>query len=76
MSIFQPVLNDATRIAIVKVELDSIRYETGNVAAYKTNDTFCICMFGPQYMTNVSYTKHLQKVQDAIGLIALRSSRE
>lgn len=54
MSIFQPVLNDVTRIAIVKVELDSVRYETGNVAAYKANDTFSICMFGPQYMTNVS----------------------
>ena len=54
MSIFQPVLNDVTRIAIVKVELDSVRYETGNVAAYKGNDTFSICMFGPQYMTNVS----------------------
>ncbi len=54
MSIFQPVLNDATRIAIVKIELDSVRYETGNVAAYKTNDTFSICMFGLQYMTNVS----------------------
>ncbi len=54
MSIFQPVLNDVTRIAIVKVELGSVRYETGNVAAYKANDTFSICMFGPQYMTNVS----------------------
>ena len=41
------MLNDATRIAIVKVESDSIRYETGNVAAYKTNDTFSIYIFGP-----------------------------
>ena len=54
MSIFQPVLNEVTRIAVVKVGLDSVRYETGNVAAYKANDTFNICMFGPQYMTNVS----------------------
>ena len=54
ISIFQPVLNNATQITIVKVELDSVRYETGNVAAYKTNDTFSICMSGPQYMTNIS----------------------
>ncbi len=54
MSIFQPVLKDVTRIVIVKIELDSVRYETGNVAAYKGNDTDSICIFGPQYMTNVS----------------------
>jgi len=54
MSIFQPALNDVTRIAIAKVESDSIRYETANVAAYKTRDTFNICMFGPQFMTNAS----------------------
>lgn len=54
MSIFQPVLNDAIRIAIVKVELDSIKYETSNVTTYKGDDIFSICMFGPQYMTNVS----------------------
>jgi len=42
MPIFQSMLNDATWIAIVKVELDSVRYETGNVAAYKANDTFSI----------------------------------
>ena len=55
MSIFQPVLDDVTRVAIVKVELSSVKYETGNVAAYKGNDTFSICMFRPQYMTNVSF---------------------
>lgn len=54
MSIFQPVLNDVTRIAIAKVELNSIRNETANVAAYKSKDTFNICMFEPQFMTNVS----------------------
>ena len=54
ISIFQPMLNDITRIAIVKVELDFIKYETGNVAAYKANDTFSIYIFGPQYMTNIS----------------------
>jgi len=54
MSIFQPALNDVTRIAIIKVESDSIRYETANVAAYKAKDTFTICMFGPQFMTNAS----------------------
>ncbi|KAL2043406.1 hypothetical protein N7G274_003712 [Stereocaulon virgatum] len=54
MSIFQPVLDDITRVAIVKVELSSVKYETGNVAAYKGNDAFSICNFGPQYMTNVS----------------------
>ena len=47
MSIFQPVLKDVTRIAIVKIELDSIRYETGNVAAYKGNNTDSICIFRP-----------------------------
>ena len=52
--IFQPVLNDATRIVIVKVELDSVRYETDNVAAYKTNDIFSIYMFKSQYIINVS----------------------
>lgn len=54
MSIFQPVLNAVTRIAIAKVELNSIRYETANVAVYKTKDAFKICMFEPQFMTNVS----------------------
>ncbi len=54
MSIFQPVLKDVTRITIVRVELDSVSYETGDVAAYKANDTFSICMSGPQYMTDVS----------------------
>lgn len=48
------MFKDLTRIAIVKVELDSVRHETGNVAAYKANDTFSICIFGPQYMTDVS----------------------
>jgi len=47
MSIFQSVLNDVTRIVIIKVELDSVRYETNNVAAYKANNTFSICMFRP-----------------------------
>lgn len=54
ISIFQPILSEVTRIAVVKVELNSVSYETGNVAAYKSSDTFSICMFGPQYMTNVS----------------------
>ncbi len=47
ISIFQPALNDVTRIAIIKVESDSIRYETANVAAYKAKDTFTICIFRP-----------------------------
>jgi len=47
MSIFQPILNDVTRIVIMKVELDSVRYKTGNIAAYKANDTFSIYMFRP-----------------------------
>ena len=54
VSIFQPVLDDVTRVAIAKVESNSVKYETGNVAVYKSNDTFSIYMFGPQYMTNVS----------------------
>ena len=54
ISIFQPMLNNATRIVIVKIELDFIRYETGNIAAYKTNDTFSIYIFRPRYITNVS----------------------
>lgn len=38
MSIFQPVLYDVTRIATVKVRLDSIRMEGRRVvAAYKGN---------------------------------------
>ena len=56
MSIFQPVLDDFTRVTIVKVDLSSVRYETGNVATYKVNDIFSMCMFGPQYMANVSLT--------------------
>lgn len=47
MSIFQRVFDDVTRIAVVKVEFDSVRYETGTVAVYKGNDAFSICMFGP-----------------------------
>lgn len=54
MSVFQPALNDVIRIAIAKVESDFIRYETGNVAAYKAKDTFNICIFGSQFKTNVS----------------------
>jgi len=39
------MLNDVTRIAIVKVELNFIEYKTSNVVVYKINDTFNICMF-------------------------------
>ena len=59
MSIFQPLLNDTIRIAIVKVELDSIIYETGSIAADKANYTFSICRTRPQYMANVLYEKPL-----------------
>ncbi len=44
MFIFQSVLKDVIRITIVKVELNSISYEISDIVAYKTNDTFNICM--------------------------------
>jgi hypothetical protein len=59
MSVFQPVLDGVTRIAIVNVNLNFIRYEMGNIAAYKDNDTFGICLFEPQYLTSVSLTQKL-----------------
>lgn len=56
MSIFQPLLNEMTRIAIVKVDLGSVTYETGSVDADGANHTFSICTTRPQYMANVSLT--------------------
>ena len=56
MSIFQFVLNNIIRIVIVKIKLNSVKYETSNVAAYKiSNNTFNICMFEFQYIINVSF---------------------
>ena len=55
MFFFQFVLNDVIRIVIVKVELNFVKYKTSNVAAYKINDIFNICMFKFQYMINVSF---------------------
>lgn len=48
------MLKDVIRITIVRVELNSISYETSDVVAYKANDTFSIYMSGPQYMIDVS----------------------
>ena len=54
MSVFQPTLDKTNRIAVARIDLNSIEYETANVAAYKTIDTFNIVINGPPFMTNVS----------------------
>ena len=54
MSIFQPALNKTNRIAIVKIRFNSIKYETANVATYKTINTFNIVINGPPFMINIS----------------------
>ena len=42
------------RTTVAKITLGCIGYETANVAAYQTIDTFNIVINGPPYMTNVS----------------------
>ena len=54
MSVFQPTLDKTNRIAVARIDLNSIEYETAKVATYKTIDTFIIVINGPPFMTNVS----------------------
>jgi hypothetical protein len=60
MSIFQPVLDNVIRIAIVRITINFVRYETGLVYTYKANDSFSIYLFESQDMTNGFYTKILE----------------
>ena len=54
MFIFQSTLDKTNRIAVARIDSNSIEYETTNVAGYKTTDTFHIIISEPSFMTNVS----------------------
>lgn len=54
VSILKPTLKNVRRIAIARVELKKVQFETTPVANYKTADTLRFIINGPPFITNIS----------------------